>query len=41
MEVQEKKKKLATVLLAPHGQEDEEDLGSLQVSISIYSRLPL
>lgn len=34
MEVQEKKRKLVTVLLAPHGQEEEEDVGSLQVSFS-------
>lgn len=34
MEVQEKKRKLAMVLLAPHGQgEEEEDVGSLQVSL--------
>lgn len=34
MEVQEKKKQLATVLLAPHGQDEEEDVGSLQVSLT-------
>ncbi|EAA36359.2 hypothetical protein GE21DRAFT_2384 [Neurospora crassa] len=35
MEVQEKKRKLVTVLLAPHGQGEgeEEDVGSLQFSI--------
>ncbi|KAK3495760.1 SNF2 family N-terminal domain-containing protein [Neurospora crassa] len=36
MEVQEKKRKLAMVLLAPHGQsEEEEDVGSLQWAIKV------